>query len=256
MLYRLISWNVNGIRACLEKGFLDIFRFEPTCLFLTEIKADEKTYPEIAKVIKGYKLFIYPAKKKGYSGTAAYIREEVPLINYTAGLGPQEYDAEGRVQRFEFEKFYLLNVYFPNAQHGLSRLDLKLAFNATLLEYAEKLRKNKPIIITGDFNVAHKEIDLKNPKSNELNPGFTKEEREWFSVLLSHGYIDTFRMFTKEGGHYTWWSYKFNARARNIGWRVDYFVVSEELKDHVKNSSILKDVMGSDHAPVLMELDI
>ncbi len=256
MLYRFISWNVNGIRACVKKGFLDIFRYEPSGVFIQEIKSDEKSFPEIARNVKGYRLFLYPAKKKGYAGVSAYIKSDIMPLNYTYGLGIKEYDVEGRLQTFEFKDFYILNVYFPNAQHGLPRLDFKLAFNAALLEYAEKLRKNKPIIITGDFNVAHKEIDLKNPKNNMFNPGFTKEEREWFDVLLSHGYIDTFRMFTKEGGHYTWWSYRFNARARNIGWRIDYFVVSEELKNNVQKSVILKDVMGSDHAPILIELKI
>ncbi len=256
MIYRFISWNVNGIRACVKKGFLDIFSYEPDGVFIQEVKADEKTYPKEARHVTGYRLFLYPAVKKGYSGVAAYIRENMPLLNHTTGIGIEEYDSEGRVQTFEFDKFYLLNVYFPNAQHGLPRLDFKLAFNAALLEYAENLRKKKPIIITGDFNVAHKEIDLKNPKNNIFNPGFTKEEREWFDILLSHGYVDTFRMFTREGGHYTWWSYRFNARARNIGWRIDYFVVSEELKENVKKSIILKDVMGSDHAPILMEIEI
>ncbi len=256
MLYRFISWNVNGIRACVKKGFLDIFDFNPHGIFIQEVKADEKNFPGEVKNIEGFRLYLYPAVKKGYSGVAAYIKEGIQIISYKKGLGIEEYDSEGRVQTFEFEKFYLLNVYFPNAQHGLPRLDFKLAFNAALLKYVEDLRKNKPIIITGDFNVAHKEIDLKNPKNNIFNPGFTKEEREWFDILLSHGYLDTFRMFTKEGGHYTWWSYRFNARARNIGWRIDYFVVSEEIKENVKKSIILKDVMGSDHAPILMELEI
>lgn len=256
MLYRLISWNVNGIRACTKKNFLSIFNYNPDGLFIQEVKADEKTFPQEAKNPDAYRLFLYPALKKGYSGVGAYIKKDILLLNYIEGIGREEYDSEGRVQTFEFKEFYLLNVYFPNAQHGLPRLDFKLAFNDLLLKYAEELRKNKPIVITGDFNVAHKEIDLKNPKNNMFNPGFTKEEREWFDVLLSYGYIDTFRLFTQEGGHYTWWSYRFNARARNIGWRIDYFVVSEELKRNVKKSIILEDVMGSDHAPILMEMEL
>ncbi len=255
MFYRFISWNVNGIRACAKKGFKEIFNFDPHGLFIQEVKADRKTYPKDLINVDDYEFYLYPATRKGYAGVAAYVKKGL-VLNYTEGLGVEEYDSEGRVQTFEFDKFFLLNVYFPNAQHGLPRLDFKLAFNARLLEYAEGLRKRKPVIIAGDFNVAHKEIDLANPKSNIFNPGFTKEEREWFDTLLSRGYVDTFRMFTKEGGHYTWWTYRFHARERNIGWRIDYFVVSEELKSNVKKSIILKEVMGSDHAPIMLEIEV
>ena len=172
------------------------------------------------------------------------------------GIGDERFDSEGRVITAEYERFYLVNAYFPNSQHGLTRLDFKIEFDRKIHAYLNELRRSKPVVLCGDFNVAHKEIDLANPKQNEKNAGFTPEERAWMDEFLNDGYVDTFRMFTKEGGHYTWWTYRFNARARNIGWRVDYFVVSKDLVPHVKKSWIMSDVYGSDHAPIAMILEI
>ncbi len=251
----LISWNVNGIRACLRKGFLDFLReYNPDVLAIQELKADMKSIPPEVKNFPGYYKYFYPAKRKGYAGTALFTRIKPVSVKY--GIGNEEYDSEGRVITADFEKFYFVNIYFPNAQHGLTRLDYKLRFDDDIHRYLNNLREEKPVVVCGDFNVAHKEIDLANPKQNVKNAGFTPEERAWMDRFIEDGWIDTFRMFTKEGGHYTWWSYRFNARARNIGWRVDYFIVSPELRDRVKRSWILKDVMGSDHAPIALEIDI
>ena len=250
-----MSWNVNGIRAAVRNGFLDFLeKYKPDILALQEIKAREDDIPMEVRYYEGYLKFWNPAKRKGYAGTALFTKIEP--INVSFGIGDDKFDSEGRVITAEYEKFFLVNSYFPNAQHGLSRLDFKIEFDEKIHTYLNELRKKKPVILCGDFNVAHKEIDLANPKQNEKNAGFTPEERAWMDKFLQDGYVDTFRMFTKEGGHYTWWTYRFNARARNIGWRVDYFVVSEELKNNVKKSWILSDVYGSDHAPIAMLLEI
>ncbi len=251
----LMSWNVNGIRAAVRNGFLDFLeKYRPDILALQEIKAKEEDVPMEVRYYEGYYKYFNPARRKGYAGTALFSRLEPLSVSF--GIGDEKFDSEGRVITAEYEKFFLVNAYFPNSQHGLTRLNFKIEFDEKIHEYLNELRKKKPVVLCGDFNVAHKEIDLANPKQNEKNAGFTPEERAWMDRFLQDGYVDTFRMFTKEGGHYTWWTYRFKARERNIGWRVDYFVVSEELKEKVKKSWILSDVYGSDHAPIAMLLEI
>ena len=251
----LISWNVNGIRACVRKGFLNFLKkYAPDILAIQEIKADVKNIPPEVKNFPGYYIYFNPAKRKGYSGTALFSKIKPVRVDY--GIGDEKFDSEGRVITAEYEKFYFVNAYFPNSQHELTRLDFKIEFDRKIHRYLNELREKKGVILTGDFNVAHKEIDLANPKQNVKNAGFTPEERAWMDEFIGDGWIDTFRLFTKEGGHYTWWSYRFNARTRNIGWRVDYFVVSPDLKDNVKKSWILSDVMGSDHAPIALEINL
>ncbi len=251
----LISWNVNGIRACIRNGFLDFLeKYKPDIIALQEIKAREDEVPMELRYYQGYHKYWNPAKRKGYAGTA--LLTKIKPLNVKFGIGIEEFDSEGRVITAEYNDFYLVNAYFPNAQHGLTRLDFKLQFDREIHTYLNNLRRSKPVVLCGDFNVAHKEIDLANPKQNVKNAGFTPEERAWMDEFLEDGYVDTFRIFTKDGGHYTWWTYRFNARARNIGWRVDYFVVSEEIRDKVKRSYILQNVMGSDHAPIALELDL
>ncbi len=245
----LVSWNVNGLRAVHKKGFLEIFRdFDADIFALQEIKANPEQLPEDLLAISGYRVYWNSAVKKGYSGTAVYSRLEPLQVIY--GLGNTAYDDEGRVLTLEFDNFYFLNVYFPNSQHGLTRIDYKMAFNQALFGFVEELSAKKSVIICGDFNVAHKEIDLANPKANVKNPGFTPLERAWVDEITKIGYIDTFRMFNKEPGQYSWWSYRANARARNIGWRIDYFFVDPGSKDRVQEARIHDDIIGSDHCPV------
>jgi len=252
---RLVSWNVNGIRACWKKGFLDIFKAQkPDAVCIQEVKASEEDVPKELSYVPGYSLFHFPAKKKGYAGTAIYSRIKPLAVVY--GINEKRFDDEGRTITLEFDKFYLVNAYFPNSQHGLGRLDFKLEYDKLILQYLKRLEKSKPVVVCGDFNVAHKDIDLANPRQNEKNAGFTIQERDWFTDFLSKGFVDTFRMFESGAGHYTWWGYRFNLRARNIGWRVDYFAVSEPLRKNIVSSPILKDVKGSDHAPILLELNI
>ncbi len=251
----LMSWNVNGIRAAVRNGFLKFLeKYNPDILALQEIKAREDDIPLEVRYYEGYHKFFNPARRKGYAGTALFTKIEPESVSF--GIGDEKFDSEGRVITAEYERFYLVNAYFPNSQHGLTRLDFKIEFDRKIHAYLNELRRSKPVVLCGDFNVAHKEIDLANPKQNEKNAGFTPEERAWMDEFLNDGYVDTFRMFTKEGGHYTWWTYRFNARARNIGWRVDYFVVSKDLVPHVKKSWIMSDVYGSDHAPIAMILEI
>ncbi len=251
----LISWNVNGIRACVRNGFIEFLdKYKPDILALQEIKATEDNVPMEVRYYEGYYKYWNPAKRKGYAGTALFTK--IKPLDVKFGIGDEKFDLEGRVITAEYEKFFLVNSYFPNSQHGLTRLNFKLEFDEKIYNYLNELRKKKPVILCGDFNVAHKEIDLANPKQNEKNAGFTPEERAWMDKFLEDGYVDTFRMFTKEGGHYTWWTYRFNARARNIGWRVDYFVVSKDLAKNVKKSWILSEVYGSDHAPIAMLLEV
>lgn len=225
---------------------------------MQEVKAEKKALPRELAAVKGYELYWNSAKKKGYAGTAAYMgaKLEKRLKNVKYGIGTKKFDDEGRIITFEFDKFYLVNVYFPNAQRGLTRLKFKLEFDKVFHKYLNKLRKKKPVVVCGDFNVAHREIDLANPKQNEKNAGFTKEERAWMDKFTADKYMDTFRMFEKKGGKYTWWTYRFNARKRNIGWRVDYFIVSDKFEKKVKKSYILSEVYGSDHAPIILEIKI
>jgi len=247
---KIVSWNVNGINSCIKKGLLDFMKKENADIYcFQEIKVSPKKIPEV----KGYESFWYPAKKNGYAGTAVF--SKIKPISVIKGIGDKVIDSEGRVIVLEFKKFCLMNVYFPYSGRDLSRLKFKLRFNNLFLDFCEKKAKKKPVVIASDFNVAHEEIDLAKPKENDGNAGFHPLERKWFDELLKKGYVDTFRIFTKEGGNYTWWTWRFNARKRNLGWRVDYFVVSKELKNKVKKSYILKDVMGSDHAPIVMEID-
>jgi len=251
----IISWNVNGIKACLRKGLLKFIKQSSADMFcFQEIKLSQRDLEGLFPLlpIEGYETYWLTGVKNGYSGVGTSSR--IQPLSILKGIDGNGVDSEGRVLTFEFKKFFLVNAYFPNTQRGLARLDFKLAFNEKFSKFCKKLEKKKPLIITGDFNVAHQEIDIRNPKQNEHNAGFTPEERNWFDKFLKHGYIDTFREFVHEGGHYTWWTYRFNARARNIGWRIDYFLISKEIKKYLVNSSILKDVMGSDHCPIALEL--
>ncbi len=251
----MMSWNVNGIRAVAKNGFVDFLkRYSPDILALQEIKASEDKVPKEIRYYPEYEKIWNPAEKPGYSGTAVFTK--IAPKRVSKGIGKRKFDSEGRVITLDYGPIYFVNAYFPNAQRGLARLDFKLGFNRAIHKYLNKLRDEKPVIVTGDFNVAHKEIDLANPKQNEKNAGFTPEERAWMDEFLSDGWVDTFRMFTKEGGHYTWWTYRFKARERNIGWRIDYFIVSEDLVPRVKKSWILSEVYGSDHAPIGLELDL
>ncbi len=251
---KIISWNVNGLRAILKKGFLEFLASEdPDILCLQEIK----TFPEQVHIdIPEYPhQFWNPAARKGYSGTAIFAKK--PPMSNTTGIGIEKHDSEGRVITLELEKCYLVNIYVPNAQRGLTRLDYRTnEWDADLLKYLKKLEKSKPVLFCGDLNVAHKEIDLSNPKSNVNNAGFTPEERAGFDKIVKAGFIDTFREFTKEGGHYTWWSYMGRAREKNVGWRIDYFLISPPLRPALKKSYILPRVMGSDHAPIVLEIEL
>ena len=243
---RLISWNVNGLRAALKNNFLESARTmnpDILCLQETRVSQDEINVP-----LDGYHQYFSSAKKRGYSGVAVFSRTMPESVSY--GLGMDEHDNEGRIITLDLKDYYLVNVYTPNAQHELVRLDYRQKWDADFLSFLKKLEQKKPVIFCGDLNVAHKEIDLKNPKSNERNPGFTVEERSGFDRYIESGFIDTFREFNKEPGQYTWWTYRFNARAKNIGWRIDYFCISTALKSRLKDAFILKDVMGSDHCPV------
>ncbi len=250
---KIISWNVNGIRAALKNGLIDfVTREDADILAFQEIKNHDFQMPmELSEM--GYTAFANPAEKKGYSGTLILTKKK-PLSHFT-GLGEFGDDTEGRVLGVEYEGFWFVNIYFPNSQRELTRLDYKIEFNNRVLKLLEKLRETKPVVVCGDMNVAHTEIDIARPKDNEHNAGFTKEERQWFSEFLEHGYVDTLRMFNKEPGQYTWWSYRFNARSRNIGWRIDYFVVSSEIKNNVVSSDILQEVTGSDHAPIRLVIE-
>ena len=251
---KLVSWNVNGLRAAVKNGLADFIKENGAdVLAFQEIKADKSQIPQQVQDL-GYKLYANPAEKKGYSGTRSMTKSE-PL-NVVDGIGKSEFDSEGRVQTAEYEDFYFLNAYFPNSQRGLERLDFKIDFDREIMKYVQNLRNRKPVILCGDFNVAHEEIDIARPKDNVNNAGFTKEEREWMTEFLSAGYSDTYRKFTTEGGHYSWWSYMFNARAKNVGWRIDYFVASGEIENKVGSSKILEDVRGSDHAPLEMNLNL
>lgn len=248
---KLISWNVNGLRACVNKGFLDFFKEIDADIFcIQESKLQEG---QITLDLDGYHQYWNYAEKKGYSGTAVFTKEEPICVAY--GIGREEHDREGRVITLEYPEFYLVTVYTPNSQNELARLSYRMQWEEDFLAYLKRLEEKKPVIFCGDLNVAHKEIDLKNPKTNRKNAGFTDEEREKFSQLLDAGFIDTFRYFYPEQeGIYSWWSYRFKAREKNAGWRIDYFCVSECLKEKLLDAKIHTEIMGSDHCPV--ELDI
>ena len=244
---KLISWNVNGLRACMGKGFMEFFEEADADIFcIQESKLQEG---QISLELPGYHQYWNYAVKKGYSGTAVFTKKEPLSVSY--GIGIEEHDQEGRVITLEFPDFYMVTVYTPNSQEELARLPYRMTWEEEFLKYLKKLEETKPVIFCGDLNVAHKEIDLKNPKTNRKNAGFSDEEREKFSVLLENGFIDTFRYFYPEAeGAYSWWSYRFHAREKNAGWRIDYFLVSSQLKERLEDAVISKDVMGSDHCPV------
>lgn len=248
---KLISWNVNGLRACVDKGFMDFFKEADADVFcIQESKLQEG---QIDLPLEGYHQYWNYAEKKGYSGTALFTKQEPLSVTY--GIGIPEHDKEGRVITAEFADFYVVTVYTPNSQRELTRLSYRMEWEAAFLAYINGLNEKKPVIFCGDLNVAHKEIDLKNPKTNRHNAGFTDEERGCFDKVLESGYIDTFRYFYPDAeGIYSWWSYMFKSREKNAGWRIDYFVVSKALEDRLEGASIHTTVMGSDHCPV--ELDI
>ena len=255
MIWKILSWNVNGFRAAVRKGFTEFMKKErPHIIGIQEIKQHIAPI-SLGEGLEDYLIYWYPAERKGYAGTAVFTLIKPLDVKY--GIGDELADSEGRVITLEYEKFYFINTYFPNAQRGLTRLDYKLDFDEKMITYLESLRKKKPIVLCGDFNVAHKEIDLARPKDNVKNAGFTPEERKFMDKFLSLGYIDTFRYFhPDEPGHYTWWTYRFKARERNIGWRVDYVIISKELLPNLKDAFILKDVQGSDHAPIGILLEV
>ncbi len=256
MSLRLVSWNVNGFRAVLGKGFRDwLESARPDVLGLQEVKAEEQQVGA-DRHFDGYHCYWNAAKtKKGYSGTACYSRVEPAGAHY--GLPDPRYQGEGRVIRLEFEHFHFFNIYFPNGQMSQDRLDFKMGFYDAFLEHAQDLRQSKPIVVCGDFNTAHREIDLKNAKANENTSGFLPIERAWIDRFIAHGYVDTFRLKNGDvADAYSWWTYRFGARSRNVGWRIDYFFVSEELTSAVRDAWIEPEVMGSDHCPVGLELDL
>ncbi|MDO4792562.1 MAG: exodeoxyribonuclease III [Filifactor alocis] len=244
---KLISWNVNGIRAAVKKGFMDFFKeVDADAFCLQETKLQEG---QIDLELDGYHQYWNYAQKKGYSGTAIFTKKEPLSVHY--GIGIEEHDQEGRVITLEYEDYYLITVYTPNSKTELERLDYRMVWEDEFRSYLLKLRENKPVIVCGDLNVAHKEIDLKNPKTNTRNAGFTIEERTKMTNLLDSGFIDTFRYFYPDmSGIYSWWSYRFKAREKNAGWRIDYFVVSEELEKNLEGAKIHTEIYGSDHCPV------
>ena len=249
---KFISWNVNGFRACLNKGFGDFFASENADFFSIQ---ESKMQPGQAEFnAEGYYQYWYSAEKKGYSGTAIFTKHEPISVRY--GLGIDEHDHEGRAITLEYENFYLLNVYTPNSQRELTRLDYRMTWEDALRNYMIELDKTKPVIYCGDLNVAHEEIDLKNPKTNHFSAGFTDQERGKFTELLASGFSDTFRSLYPDKVEYSWWSYMFQARQKNVGWRIDYFVVSNRILDKVKEAKIHTEILGSDHCPVSIEIDI
>ena len=249
---KFISWNVNGLRACMGKGFMDYFNEMDAdffCLQETKLQPDQ-----IEMELPGYEQYWHSAVKKGYSGTAIFAKHK-PL-NVSTGM-PEYTDDEGRLITLEYDSFYLITSYTPNSKEGLARIDYRMDFEDKLRTYICNLEQTKPVILCGDLNVAHKEIDLKNPKTNRNNPGFSDREREKFTQLLESGHTDTFRhLYPDAEGRYSWWSYRFKAREKNAGWRIDYFVVSDSIKDKILKAEIHSDILGSDHCPVMLELEI
>ncbi len=250
---KLISWNVNGIRACLQKDFMGFFNGADADIFcLQETKIQEG---QVQLDLPGYYQYFNYAVKKGYSGTAIFTKKEPLSVTY--GIGIEEHDQEGRVITLEFENFYMVTVYTPNSKQQLERLDYRMVWEDDFRAYLHKLEENKPVVVCGDLNVAHKEIDLKNPKTNHHSAGFTDEEREKMTQLLESGFVDTYRHFYPDTeGVYSWWSYRFQARAKNAGWRIDYFLVSQVLRDKLVSADIHTQVLGSDHCPVEVQIEI
>ena len=254
---KLISWNVKGLRGVINKGFKEFFKEIDADIFsIQETKMQEEQLDEnILKIFKGYNAYWNSAEKKGYSGTAIFTKQK-PL-NVIYGIGKEEHDKEGRVITLEFEKFYMVNIYTPNSKRELERLDYRQIWEDEIRAYLLELNTKKPVVMCGDLNVAHNEIDLKNPKTNRKNAGFTDEERAKMTELLNAGFVDTFRYkYPEVEGKYSWWSYMFHAREKNAGWRIDYFIVSENLKDKIEDAKILADIYGSDHCPVELDLNI
>ena len=252
-MIKLISWNVNGLRACCDKGFQEVFnQLDADFFCLQETKMQEG---QLDLSFEGYTSYWNYAEKKGYSGTAIFTRHQPLQVTY--GLGLEEHDREGRVITLEMEKFFLVTVYTPNSQDGLKRLDYRMTWDDDFRNYLKKLDQIKPVLVCGDLNVAHKEIDLKNPKTNRMNAGFTDQEREKFQQLLDAGFIDTFRHFYPDQTNiYSWWSYRFKAREKNAGWRIDYFLASASLSDKLKGAKIHTEIFGSDHCPVEVTVEI
>lgn len=254
---KLVSWNVNGLRAVITKGFEDFFKSINADIFcIQETKMQQEQLDEkIMKIFQGYNTYFNSAEKKGYSGTAIITRNK-PL-NVTYGIGIEEHDKEGRVITLEFDNFYMVDCYTPNSKRELERLDYRMVWEDAFRNYLMELNKIKPVIMCGDLNVAHKEIDLKNPKTNHRNAGFTDEERNKMTELLEAGFTDSFRyMYPDKEDAYTWWSYMFKAREKNVGWRIDYFVVSNDIKEKIQDSYIYWEIYGSDHCPIGLEIDI
>ena len=253
---RLISWNVNGIRAADKKGFFNWFKKEkPDILCLQEIKALPEQFPPYLRNTPGYYVYINPGERKGYSGVATY--SKIKPKNIKNGFGIEKFDREGRILIAEYPEFMLFNIYFPNGKKNQERLDYKLDFYDTFLAYADNQKaEGKNIVVCGDFNTAHKEIDLARPKENEKTSGFLPVERAWIDTFIDHGYVDTFRYFNKEPSQYTWWDMKTRARERNVGWRIDYFFVNKEFMKHVKKAFIMPKVTGSDHCPIGIEIEL
>ena len=250
---KMISWNVNGLRAAVTKGFLDFFRDIDADIFC--IQESKLSEGQIELDLPGYYDYWNYATKKGYSGVAVFTKDKP--INVTYGIGIDEHDNEGRVITAEYDEFYLITCYTPNSQRGLTRLDYRMTWEDAFLDYALKLEEKKPVIFCGDLNVAHKEIDLKNPKTNRKNAGFTDEERAKMDIILSSGFVDSFRvLYPDKTDAYSWWSYMGGARAKNVGWRIDYFIVSAKLKDRIKEAKIHSDILGSDHCPVELDIEI
>ena len=247
---KLISWNVNGIRACLNKGFSDFFKEVNADIFCLQ---ETKCQPEqINLEFEGYTSYWNSAERKGYSGTAIFTKKQP--VNVTYGIGIEEHDKEGRIITLEFENFYLVTNYTPNAKRELERLDYRMVWEDEIRKYLLELNKKKPVIMCGDLNVAHEEIDLKNPKTNKGNAGFTNEEREKMTELLNAGFIDSYRYLYPEKIEYSWWSYMGHAREKNVGWRIDYFIVSNDFRENIKDATIYTEILGSDHCPVGLEI--
>ncbi|MDR0978485.1 MAG: exodeoxyribonuclease III [Lachnospiraceae bacterium] len=250
---KLISWNVNGLRAVYKKGFLDFFENEDADIFCIQETKMQEGQLEID--MPNYEVYFNSAVQKGYSGTAVFSKASPKNVTY--GMSIEEHDQEGRIITLEYEKFYLVNVYTPNSGRELARLNYRMEWEEVFKSYLKGLEKSKPVIVCGDLNVAHEEIDLKNPKQNRKNAGFTDEEREKIDILLKSGFTDTFRcLYPDKENSYTWWSYMANARQKDIGWRIDYFLVSDKIKEEIKEATIYKDILGSDHCPIGLEINL